>query len=177
MALEFLNSPNRPYRYVDGARKDPRTFPATVKSAPFRAVPSYTEIPVARVAVVADPADPVVFWFSVGTSAATIVLKVGTPAAPLGAAKNVFAVCDEKFEGRTARVPPSVRLPVEVTVPVRVRPETVPVPPTEVTVPVVDEVPAPIAVRNAAAVSAETVLFALICGNVMADGFARVKKL
>jgi hypothetical protein len=35
---------------------------------------------------------PVVFWFKVGTSAATIARKVGTPAAPLGAAKKLFAV-------------------------------------------------------------------------------------
>ena len=31
---------------------------------------------------------PVVFWFSVGTSAATIALNVGAPAEPLGAAKK-----------------------------------------------------------------------------------------
>ena len=35
---------------------------------------------------------PVVFWFSVGTSAATIARNVGTPADPFGAAKNVLAV-------------------------------------------------------------------------------------
>lgn len=35
---------------------------------------------------------PVVFWFKVGTSAATIALNVGAPAEPLGAAKKKFAV-------------------------------------------------------------------------------------
>ena len=39
-------------------------------------------------------------------------------------------------------VPPSVRLPVVVTVPERVRPLTVPVPPTDVTVPVLVVYPA-----------------------------------
>ena len=37
-------------------------------------------------------------------------------------------------------VPPSVRLPLEVTVPVKVKPLTVPVPDTEVTVPVPPEI-------------------------------------
>ena len=79
---------------------------------------------------------PVVFWFSVGTSAATKVRNVGVPATPFGAAKKVLAVCDAKFEAVTANVPPSVKLPDVVTVPVNVSPLTVPVPPTEVTVPV-----------------------------------------
>ena len=35
---------------------------------------------------------PVVFWLSVGISAPTIALKVGTPAVPFGAAKILFAV-------------------------------------------------------------------------------------
>ena len=34
-----------------------------------------------------------------------------------------------------SKVPPNIRVPVEVTVPVKVRPLTVPVPATEVTVP------------------------------------------
>ena len=38
------------------------------------------------------PAEPVVFWFSVGMSAATTALNVGAPAEPLGAAKKKFAV-------------------------------------------------------------------------------------
>lgn len=72
-------------------------------------------------------------------------------------------------------VPPSVRLPEEVTVPVRVMPLTLPVPPTEVTVP--SPVPAPIAVRKLVAVSAETLLSALMRGNVIALGLVSVKKL
>ena len=49
--------------------------------------------------------------------------------------------------------------------------------PTEVTVPFVLDVPAPIAVRNSASVNADTVLLALILGNRIADGFVSVKKL
>jgi len=64
------------------------------------------------------------------------VRNVGTPAEPLGAARNVLAVCDEKLDAATDKVPPSVSEPLVVTVPVSVRPLTVPVPATEVTVPV-----------------------------------------
>jgi hypothetical protein len=35
---------------------------------------------------------PVVFWLSVGISAPTIALNVGTPAVPFGAAKILLAV-------------------------------------------------------------------------------------
>jgi hypothetical protein len=35
-----------------------------------------------------DAAVPVVFWFNVGISAATIALNVGAPELPLGAAKT-----------------------------------------------------------------------------------------
>lgn len=35
-----------------------------------------------------DAAVPVVFWFNVGTSAATIALKVGTPELPFGDANT-----------------------------------------------------------------------------------------
>jgi hypothetical protein len=87
-------------------------------------------------AVVSVAALPVVFWLSVGTSLATIVLKVGTPFDALGAARNVFVVWLAKSLAATASVPPSVKLPVVVTVPVSVNPLTVPVPPTLVTVPV-----------------------------------------
>ena len=90
---------------------------------------------VALVAVVAVAALPVVFWFSVGMSAATTALNVGVPAAPFGAAKNVLAVFEAKFDGVTDKVPPSVKLPELVTVPVSVMPLTVPVPLTLVTVP------------------------------------------
>jgi len=118
---------------------------------------------------------PVVFWLSVGMSAATTVLNDGTPAEPFGAAKNVLAVCDAKLEGVTAKVPPNVKFPDVVTVPDRLIPETVPVPPTDVTVP--EPVPAPIAVLNVAASRDETVLSAFIRGNVTALGFVNVKKL
>ena len=79
---------------------------------------------------------PVVLWLSVGTSAATRARNVGVPAEPSGAAKNVLALCDAKSDGVTTSVPPNVKLPLVVTVPVRVNPLTVPVPPTLVTVPV-----------------------------------------
>ena len=68
-------------------------------------------------------------------SAATTALKVGTPAAPFGAARNVLAVWLAKLEGKTDNVPPSVKLPLVVTVPLRLKPLTVPVPLTLVTVP------------------------------------------
>lgn len=48
---------------------------------------------------------------------------------------------------------------------------------TLVTVPVVELVPAPIAVLKSAADKEDTVLSAFILGNVTADGFVRVKKL
>lgn len=38
------------------------------------------------------PAEPVVFWFNVGMSAATMARKVGTPAVPSGAARKKLAV-------------------------------------------------------------------------------------
>jgi hypothetical protein len=38
--------------------------------------------------VVSVAALPVVFWLSVGISAATIARKVGTPATPVGAART-----------------------------------------------------------------------------------------
>jgi hypothetical protein len=44
--------------------------------------------------VVAVAALPVVFWLSVGTSAATIALNVGTPAVPFGAARIKLAVLE-----------------------------------------------------------------------------------
>lgn len=127
---------------------------------------------------VQEPEEPVVFWFSVGISAATTARNVGTPAAPLGAAKNVLAVCDAKLEGVTAKVPPRVIVPVVVIVPpVSVMPLTVPEVATDVTVPVVLDVPAPIAVRKVAASSALMVLSALNRGNVIADGLVSVNIL
>ena len=65
-----------------------------------------------------------------------MVRKVGAPAEPFGAAKNVLAVCDAKLDGVTASVPPSVIVPVVVIgPPVSVMPLTVPEVATEVTVP------------------------------------------
>ena len=75
------------------------------------------------------------------------------------------------------KVPPSVRLPEPVTVPVRVRPLTLPVPPTLVTVPVVELVPAPIAVLKSDAERDETVLSELKRGKVIALGLAMVNTL
>jgi hypothetical protein len=69
-------------------------------------------------------------------SAATNALNVGTPALPFGAANIVLAVCEAKFDGVTASVPPSVIVPVDVIVPpVRVIPLTDPAVATLVTVP------------------------------------------
>ena len=93
----------------------------------------------------------------------------------MGAAKKVLAVWDAKSDGVTAKVPPSVRLPEVVTVPVRVNPLTVPVPETEVTEP--PPVPAPMAVRNVGASIVVIVLSALIWTNVIALGLVSVKKL
>jgi len=120
---------------------------------------------------------PVVFWLSVGTSAATIVRNVGVPATPSGAARNVLAVCAAKLAAVTTSVPPSVSDPDVVTVPLRLKPLTEPVPDTDVTVPVVELVPAPMAVRNVGASNAETVLSALKRGKVIADGSVKVKTL
>ena len=59
-----------------------------------------------------------------------------------------------------------------MTVPVNVKPLTVPVPPTLVTVPA----PAPMAVRKSAAFKEDTVLSALNRGNAIADTFVNVKR-
>lgn len=78
---------------------------------------------------------------------------------------------------RLFTVPLRVMLPLVVTVPDKLKPEAVPVPDTDVTVPVVELVPAPMAVRKDAASKDETVLFALNLGNVIAEGFVIVKRL
>ena len=109
-----------------------------------------------------------------GISAATIDLKPGTPFEPFGAAKKVFAVSLEKLLAETDSVPPNVKLPVVVTMPVSVNPETLPVPLTLVTVPVVLEVPAPMAVLKAESVKALTVLSALTLRNLTAEGFVNL---
>ena len=114
------------------ARRFVRAVPATLAPVPPLATAT---MPVTFEAV------PVVFWLSVGMSAATIARNVGVPAEPFGAARTVLAVCDAKLDGRTASVPPSVSEPVDVTVPLRLRPLTVPVPETDVTVPTLDVKP------------------------------------
>ena len=68
-------------------------------------------------------------------------------------------------------MPPKVKLPDAVTVPLRDSPLTVPVPLTLVTV------PAPMAVRNEVSLKEETVLSALNRGNVTALGLVIVKRL
>jgi len=81
------------------------------------------------------------------------------------------------FSEVSERVPPRVSEPDVVTLPVRLKPLTVPVPATEVTVPAAELVPAPIAVRKDAASNALTVLSALKRGKVMAEGLTSVKTL
>jgi hypothetical protein len=54
-------------------------------------VPLWT---IEKLVVTKEPAEPVVSWFRVGTSLATNALNVGTPFAPLGAARTYLAVLD-----------------------------------------------------------------------------------
>lgn len=144
-----------------------------------------------------DPALPVVFWLSVGNVQFVSVPEEGVPSAPPGATKSVPAVAAVK-----APVPFPFRTPVRVVAPVpplatgSAVPESVTanvpeavilagvtdknvgtVIPTEVTVPTVELVPAPIAVRKSEAFKAETVLFALKRGNVTASGLVRINIL
>ena len=77
-------------------------------------------------ALATDPDCPVVFWFRVGTSAATIDRKTGVPETPLGEAKKRFEVCEAQA---AVKVPAAVtgefvtvkslgiESPTEVTVP------------------------------------------------------------
>ena len=69
---------------------------------------------------------------TVAPNAVLAVAAVVAPVPPL-AIGRVPETCEERET--PDNVPPSVRLPEEVTVPVKVIPFTVPVPPTEVTVP------------------------------------------
>ena len=101
---------------------------------------------------------------------ANVVEVVPVPPFAIG---RVPVTCVVRLTPESA--PPNVKLPVVVTVPVKVMPLTVPVPPTDVTEP--EPPPAPIAARNDAASRDETVLSALNCGNVTADGFGTVKRL
>lgn len=74
-------------------------------------------------------------------------------------------------------LPLNVRLPEEFTNPDNVNPLTLPVPDTEVTVPDVLDVPAPMAVRKSEALSALTVLSALSRRKANEDGLGKVNKL
>ena len=99
---------------------------------------------------------PVVFWFNVGNVQFAKLPEAGVPklgVISVGVSDNTTApepveivepvpplptgkipvTCEVKFT--FDNVPPRVKLPELVTVPVRVSPLTVPVPPTEVTVP------------------------------------------
>ena len=80
------------------------------------------------------PVPPLVA-ITIGRSLLTKALNVGIPAIKSVAAKTVFAICDAKFEGRTANVPPSVNEPVVLIDPLNVKPLIVPEPVTCVTVP------------------------------------------
>jgi hypothetical protein len=85
-------------------------------------------VSVALLVAVTLAAVPVVFWFSVGTSADTMARKVGAPEEPLGAARNVFAVWDLNED--KVSVPEVVTgVPVTLNSPVESASET------EVTVP------------------------------------------
>lgn len=61
---------------------------------PLNVVPDASPVPALLkvTALVTLPAEPVVFWFRVGISAATTARKDGAPADPLGAARTKLAV-------------------------------------------------------------------------------------
>ena len=72
-------------------------------------------------------------------NAAVIVSAVKFPEASRATiAEGVFKLVAVVFELATFKVPDNVRFPDVVTVPERLKPLTVPVPPTDVTVPVLD---------------------------------------
>ena len=129
--------------------------------------------PVAFVSVAAEgvPKLGVVSAGDVDSTTDPEPVDVVTPVPPF-ATGNVPVTCVVKLT--PDKVPPRVKLPEEVTVPVRVMPLTVPVPPTEVTEP--PPVPAPIAVRKSAAFNEETVLSALKRGKVTALGLVMVNR-
>jgi hypothetical protein len=127
---------------------------------------------VAVVAKVAVAALPVVFWFHVGTVPVRPLYATFVAVAALPEIETAYVPAARLFT-----VPLRVMLPLVVTVPDKLNPDAVPVPETDVTVPVVELVPAPIAVRNDAASKEETVLSALNRGNVTALGLVIVKRL
>jgi hypothetical protein len=101
-----------------------------LKEVPGAAPPE--ELKVTELAT--EPACPVVFWLSVGTSAATIARKPGVPDTPSGEAKTKLADCDAHA---AASVPDEVTgepettksagkdKPTEVTVPVPTIPDQI----------------------------------------------------
>jgi hypothetical protein len=60
--------------------------PSPLQNVEDEALVPLLRLVTAKLPVIFD-AVPVVFWFNVGTSAATSALNVGAPAVPLGAAK------------------------------------------------------------------------------------------
>lgn len=150
--------------------------PATLVTVPVPPVAAIVIEPAPLVTLMPEPAViaaavypvplPIRSWPFVGVDV------IPVPPLPIG---SVPVTCDVRLT--PVSVPPRVSEPDDVTVPVRVRPLTVPVPATLVTVPVVELVPAPIALRKVAASKAETVLSALKRGNVTALGLVIVKRL
>ena len=93
-------------------------------------------VPPEAMAKVADKPAAVVAVDALPVSAAVIVPAEKLPEASRATiADAVFKLVAVVFALVTLKVPPKVKLPVVVTVPVRVNPLTVPVPPTLVTVP------------------------------------------
>jgi hypothetical protein len=101
--------------------------PAVVAEVAEVAVAALPEILIPQVPVAPEP--PVE-----GTSSELRAPEAVVAAVPPFARGSVPLTCVVRLTPDS--VPPSVRLPVEVTVPVSVMPLTVPVPPTLVTVPV-----------------------------------------
>ena len=82
------------------------TLPDAVVTSPVKAgCEAAFNTPVILAAV------PVVFWFNVGISAATIVLNTGAPADPFNPAKNVLADCDVNVNDKAGVV---VGVPTDV---------------------------------------------------------------
>ena len=146
--------------------------PAVVADVAVAALPvQEPELPVTLIPQLPDAPEPVVD----GTPRLDRAVPASVaPVPPLPIARVPVIWVDRLTLDRE---PPRVSEPEEVTVPVRVRPLTLPVPETLVTVPEVELVPAPIALRKVAASKAETVLSALKRGNVTALGLVIVKRL
>ena len=109
-------------------------------------VPEVAPVPLLFIvrALVTPPAEPVVFWFRVGISAATIERREGIPVEPFGVAQNVLAEPDatvDEYKELTALSPVFVPEEVPECVPdTEVVPVTVsaPVPPFVIVTPLID---------------------------------------